>query len=141
MTYPPTLLLSPKIYTIFVSHNNLISLAINFMNWIFLIVGGLFEALFAFSLERLSESTGKTAILWFFSFLISVSISMFLLYKAISGENAIPVGTGYAVWGGIGAVFTVLAGIVFLGESISFWRLFFLCSLVISLVGLNLISK
>lgn len=111
------------------------------MNWIYLIVGGLFEAIFAFSLERLSESTGKTAILWFFSFLISVSISMFLLYKAVGGENAIPIGTGYAVWGGIGAVFTVLAGIVFLGESISFWRLFFLCSLVISLVGLNLISK
>lgn len=111
------------------------------MNWIFLIVGGLFEALFAFSLERLSESTGKTSILWFFSFLISVSISMFLLYKAISGENAIPVGTGYAVWGGIGAVFTVLAGIVFLGESTAFWRLFFLCTLVISIVGLNLVSK
>lgn len=111
------------------------------MNWIFLIVGGLFEALFAFSLERLSESTGRTALLWFVSFFISVSISMFLLYKAISGENAIPVGTGYAVWGGIGAVFTVLAGIVFLGESTAFWRLFFLCTLVISIVGLNLVSK
>ncbi len=135
------ILIIPKIYTIFASQNNLITFAFNFMNWIYLIVGGLFEAIFAFSLERLSESTGKTAILWFFSFLISVSISMFLLYKAVGGENAIPIGTGYAVWGGIGAVFTVLAGIVFLGESISFWRLFFLCSLVISLVGLNLISK
>ncbi len=111
------------------------------MNWIYLIVGGLFEALFAFSLERLSGSTGKVALLWFFSFLISVSISMFLLYKAISGENAIPVGTGYAVWGGIGAVFTVIAGIVFLGESTAFWRMFFLCTLIISIVGLNLVSK
>ena len=66
---------------------------------------------------------------------------MFLLYKAISGENAIPVGTGYAVWGGIGAVFTVLAGIFLLGESTSFWRVFFLCTLVISIVGLNLVSE
>lgn len=111
------------------------------LNWIFLIVGGLFEAAFALSLERLSGSTGRTAVLWFLSFAVSVSISMFLLYKAISGENAIPVGTGYAVWGGIGAVFTVLAGIFLLGESTSFWRVFFLCTLVISIVGLNLVSE
>lgn len=101
------------------------------INWIFLIIGGLFEAAFAFSLERLSESSGRTAWLWFLSFLASVSISMFLIYKAISSENAIPVGTGYAVWGGIGAVFTVLAGIIFLGESIAFWRIFFLSTLVL----------
>ncbi|HMM17973.1 MAG TPA: SMR family transporter [Petrimonas sp.] len=107
------------------------------MNWIFLIVGGLFEAIFAFSLER----TGKTAVMWFLSFLISVSISMFLLFKAISGENAVAVGTGYAVWGGIGAVFTVLAGILFLGESTAFWRIFFLCTLVLSVIGLNLVGK
>lgn len=111
------------------------------INWIFLIVGGLFETAFAFSLERMSSSSGKTAVLWFFSFVISVGISMFLLYKAISGPNAIEVGTGYAVWGGIGAVFTVLAGIIFLGESTSFWRIFFICTLVISIVGLNLSSK
>lgn len=111
------------------------------INWIFLIIGGLFEAAFALSLERLSESTGRTAVLWFLSFAVSVSISMFLLYKAISGENAIPVGTGYAVWGGIGAVFTVLAGIFLLGESTAFWRIFFLCTLVMSIVGLNLVSK
>ena len=111
------------------------------MNWIFLIVGGLFEAVFAFSLERMSASTGKTAVMWFLSFLISVSISMFLLFKAISGENAVAVGTGYAVWGGIGAVFTVLAGILFLGESTAFWRIFFLYTLVLSVIGLNLVGK
>jgi len=61
---------------------NIINISCNFyniMNWIYLIVGGLFEAIFAFSLERLSESTGRAAMLWFFSFLVSVSISMFLL--------------------------------------------------------------
>lgn len=111
------------------------------MNWVFLIVGGLFEAVFAFSLERVSVNSGRVAVLWFLSFLISVSISMFLLYKAISGENAIEVGTGYAVWGGIGATFTVIAGIVFLGESTAFWRIFFLCTLVISIIGLNIVSR
>lgn len=111
------------------------------INWIFLIVGGLFEAAFAFSLERMSSSSGKVAVLWFLSFIANVSVSMFLLYKAISGPNAIEVGTGYAVWGGVGAVFTVLAGIVFLGESTSFWRIFFICTLIMSIVGLNLSSK
>lgn len=110
-------------------------------NWIFLIVGGIFEAVFAFSLERMSVSTGKVAVMWFFSFIVGVSISMLFLYKAISGENAIPIGTGYAVWGGIGAVFTVLAGIIFLGESTAMWRMFFLCTLVMSIIGLNLVSK
>lgn len=110
-------------------------------NWIFLIVGGIFEAAFAFSLERMSSTSGRAAVWWFLSFLVSVSISMFMLYKAISGENAIEVGTGYAVWGGIGAVCTVLAGIVFLGESTALWRMFFLCTLVISIVGLNLVSR
>ena len=111
------------------------------LNWIYLIVGGLFETGFAISLERAGQSSGKTALLWFGSFIISVSISMFLLYKAISGDHAIPVGTGYAVWGGIGAVFTVLTGIFFLGESTSFWRLFFLSTLIISIIGLTLTSK
>ncbi len=110
-------------------------------NWIFLIVGGIFEAAFALSLERMSASSGRTAVLWFLSFVINVSISMFLLYKAISGDNAIEVGTGYAVWGGIGAVCTVLAGIILLGESTDFWRLFFLSTLVVSIIGLNLASK
>lgn len=110
-------------------------------NWIFLIIGGVFEAVFAFSLERMSASSGKTAVMWFFSFLIGVSISMFLLYKAISGENAIEVGVGYAVWGGIGAVCTVLAGIIFLGESTAFWKLFFICTLILSIIGLNIVNK
>ena len=110
-------------------------------NWIFLIIGGLFEAAFAYSLERTSSTSGKTSMLWLLSFIVSVSISMFLLSKAISGQNAIPLGTGYAVWGGIGAVCTVLVGIIFLGESTAFWRIFFLCTLVISIIGLNMVSK
>lgn len=110
-------------------------------NWIFLIIGGLFEAVFAFSLERVTATSGKTAFLWLLSFIASVSISMFMLSKAISGENAISLGTGYAVWGGIGAVCTVLVGIIFMGESTAFWRIFFLCTLVMSIIGLNMVSK
>lgn len=108
------------------------------MNWIFLIIGGLFEAIFAFSLSKISESTGKVMIFWILSFIVSVSLSMFLLYKAI--DNGVNVSIGYAVWAGLGAVFTVLAGIFILKEPVSFLKILLLTTLILSIVGLNLIS-
>lgn len=111
------------------------------LNWIILILGGLFETGFAISLGKAQETTGKEHWLWLLSFVICVSISMVLLYKAMGGEQAIPVGTAYAVWGAIGAVGTVVGGIVLFKEPITFWRLFFLVSLVISIVGLQMVSS
>ncbi len=108
------------------------------MQWIFLLIGGLFEAVFAFSLSKMSDSSGKIFVFWLFSFLISVSLSMFMLYKAI--ENGVNVSVGYAVWSGLGATFTVLAGILILKEPISFLKIFFLTTLILSIVGLNLIG-
>ncbi|PWH84944.1 DMT family transporter [Brumimicrobium oceani] len=111
------------------------------MNWILLIIGGLFETGFAISLGKAQQSTGKELWLWLISFTICVSLSMYLLYKAMGGENAIPVGTAYAVWGAIGAVGTVIAGILLFKEPVSFWRLFFLMTLIISIVGLQVVSS
>jgi len=108
------------------------------MNWILLLIGGLFEAVFALSLSKISESNGKEMLLWILSFVISVSISMFMLYKAI--DNGISVSIGYAVWSGLGATFTVLAGIFILKEPVSALKIFFLCTLILSIVGLNLIT-
>lgn len=108
------------------------------MNWLFLIIGGLFEAVFAFSLSKISDSTGKVMFLWILSFIISVSLSMYMLYKAI--DNGVNVSVGYAVWAGLGAVFTVLAGIFILKEPVSVLKIFLLCTLILSIVGLNLIS-
>lgn len=106
-----------------------------------LIVGGLFEVGFAVSLGKAQHSSGKEMWLWLISFAISVSISMFLLFKAMGGENAIPVGTAYAVWGAIGAIGTVIMGIVFFKEPVTFWRMFFLTTLIISVVGLQIVSN
>ncbi len=111
------------------------------INWILLILGGLFEAGFATSLGKVQETTGTSAWLWFFSFIVNVSISMYLLYKAMGGPNAIPVGTAYAVWGATGAIGTVVAGILIFKEPITFWRMFFLTTLVASVVGLQLVSQ
>lgn len=111
------------------------------INWILLIVGGLFEAGFATSLGKVQETSGTTAYLWFSSFVINVSISMYLLFKAMGGPQAIPVGTAYAVWGAMGAVGSVIAGIFFFKEPVTFWRMFFLTTLVGSVVGLQLVSQ
>jgi quaternary ammonium compound-resistance protein SugE len=104
------------------------------MNWILLIIGGLFEALFAFSLSKISITSGKEMYLWILSFIISVSLSMLMLYKAI--DNGVNVSVGYAVWSGLGATLTVLAGIFILKEPVSTLKLLFLCTLILSIVGL-----
>lgn len=108
------------------------------MNWLLLLIGGLFEAIFAFSLSKISISTGKEIYFWIISFLISVSLSMLMLYKAI--DNGINVSVGYAVWSGLGATFTVLGGIFILKEPASLLKIVFLTTLILSIVGLNLIS-
>ncbi|GAB1444840.1 hypothetical protein MASR2M41_04680 [Flammeovirgaceae bacterium] len=70
-----------------------------------------------------------------------MSLSMYLLFKAMGGDKAIPVGTAYAVWGAIGAIGTVIAGIILFKEPVTFWRMFFLSTLVISVIGLQIVSS
>ena len=54
--------------------------------------------------------------------------------------QTIPLGTAYPVWTGIGAIGTVLIGIFVFNEPTTFWRLFFITTLIISVVGLKAIS-
>jgi quaternary ammonium compound-resistance protein SugE len=108
------------------------------MNWIILIIAGLFEVGFATCLGKAKETTGSTSTLWMIGFFISLSISMFLLYKA---TQTLPIGTAYAVWTGVGAVGTVLVGIIVFREPADFWRLFFLFTLITSIIGLKFVSN
>ncbi len=110
------------------------------INWVILIVGGIFETGFAISLGKAQQTSGKEMLLWLVAFAFSVSISMYLLFRAMGGEKAIPVGTAYAVWGAIGAIGTVIAGIIIFKEPVTFWRMFFLTTLVSSVVGLQVVS-
>ncbi len=64
-------------------------------------------------------------------------ISFWLLSLSM---KTIPLGTAYAVWTGIGAFGTALVGIFFFNDPSSFWRMFFLLTLVASIVGLKLVS-
>ena len=107
------------------------------MNWLILIIAGLFEVAFASCLGKAKESTGNTMYFWYAGFVISLTISMLLLLKA---TQTLPIGTAYAVWTGIGAVGTVLMGIFIFKEPVQFWRIFFLITLIGSIVGLKSVS-
>lgn len=107
------------------------------MNWILLIIAGLFEVAFAACLGKAKESTGIETTYWYIGFLICLGISMFLLVKV---TQQLPVGTAYAVWTGIGAVGTVLIGILIFKEPATFWRLFFIMTLIASIIGLKVVS-
>ncbi|TXE10081.1 multidrug efflux SMR transporter [Seonamhaeicola algicola] len=108
------------------------------MNWILLIIAGLFEVAFAACLGKVKETTGIQATYWFLGFLVCLAISMMLLVKV---TKTLPIGTAYAVWTGIGAVGTVLVGIFVFKEPATFWRLFFITTLIISIVGLKFVAN
>ena len=112
------------------------------MNWIILIVAGLFETGFAFCLGKMKEATGAEYCWWGAGFLLSLALSMTLLAKA---TQSLPIGTAYPVWTGIGAVGTVLAGILFLNEPATQRTalLFFsvLLLLIGAIVGLKLVGE
>ena len=78
------------------------------MNWLILVIAGLFEVGFASCLGKAKETSGNVALWWIAGFFICLSISMYLLYLA---TKTLPIGTAYAVWTGVGAVGTVLVGI------------------------------
>ncbi len=104
------------------------------MGWIILIMAGLFECSFTFCLGKANITSGRPQVLWYTSFFVFYVLSMIFLAKAI---KTIPIGTAYPIWTGIGAVGTVLIGIFVFREPATFWRLFFIFTLVASIVGLK----
>jgi quaternary ammonium compound-resistance protein SugE len=102
------------------------------MPWTYLIFAGLFEIGFASTL-KLTEGFTKlwpTAI-----FTVCIILSFLFLNKAVKD---IPIGTAYAVWTGIGAVGTVIVGILVYKEPATALRLFFITTLIGSIIGLKL---
>jgi quaternary ammonium compound-resistance protein SugE len=105
------------------------------MNWVILIIAGLFEVGFTTCLKL---SNNFTKLGWSIGFFISISLSFFMLNKA---SQTIPMGTAYSVWTGIGAVGTAIVGIILFKEPSDFWRLFFITTLIASIAGLKLFSS
>lgn len=108
------------------------------MAWLTLILAGVFEALFAFCLGKAKVAGGEAANYWYAGFLAALVMSMNLLVRA---TRTLPIGTAYPVWTGIGAVGTALLGIMVFKEPATFWRLFFIFTLIASVVGLKAVSS
>lgn len=104
------------------------------MAWIFLVIAGLFEVAFTTCLKF---SNNFSHFGWSTGFFVSITLSFIFLNKAI---QTIPLGTAYAVWTGIGAVGTAIVGILVFQEPFYFWRVFFIVTLITSIVGLKLVS-
>jgi quaternary ammonium compound-resistance protein SugE len=102
------------------------------MAWLLLIVGGLFEVGFTTCLRFVD---GFRSVPWTLGFLASVAVSMGLLEVA---SRTIPMGTAYAIWGGIGAAGTVIVGLWFFDEPATSLRLLLLVALIGCIVGLRL---
>lgn len=107
------------------------------MNWIILIIAGLCEVAFAYCLGRAKGVAGTELWTWISAFAAFYVLSAVLLAKA---TQTLPIGTAYPVWTGIGAVGAVLVGIFVFREPATFWRLFFLTTLIASIIGLKTIS-
>ena len=101
--------------------------------WTLLCIGGLFEIGFTTSLRFVD---GFRNVPWTILFLVSVAISMALLELA---SRTIPMGTAYAVWGGIGAVGTVLVGILFFNEPAALVRILLIFVIVAAIAGLRIV--
>ena len=102
------------------------------MAWALLILGGLFEVGFTTSLRFVD---GVRNAPWTAAFLVSVAISMGLLEQA---ARTIPMGTAYAVWGGIGAIGTVIVGMGWFGEPTTTIRVLLILAIVAAIAGLKL---
>lgn len=107
------------------------------MNWVILIAAGLCEVGFTYCLGRAKGVLGVEWRLWIAAFAMLYVLSAILLAKA---TQTIALGTAYPVWTGIGAVGAVLVGIFIFREPATFWRLFFLTTLIGSIVGLKALS-
>ncbi len=102
------------------------------MAWCYLVLGGLFEVGFTTALRFVD---GFKNLPWTLAFLVSVAISMALLELA---ARTIPMGTAYAVWGGIGAVGTVAVGILWFDEPATLVRALLILTIVAAIAGLRL---
>jgi quaternary ammonium compound-resistance protein SugE len=105
------------------------------LSWIMLVIAGLTEILMTLCLKA---TEGFTRPVWIAAFLVTGGISMVLLSRAIT---VIPVGTAYAVWTGIGAAGTAAIGMIWFKEPATAFRLFFIVTLIGSIVGLKIVSE
>lgn len=102
------------------------------MNWIILVIAGLFEVGWAIGLKYTQGFTRLWPTVWT---VLAMIASLWLLGIAMKG---LPLGTAYAVWVGVGTIGTVILGILLLGESASASRMISVALIIAGIVGLKL---
>jgi quaternary ammonium compound-resistance protein SugE len=104
------------------------------MDWILLVVAGLFEIGWAIGLKYTEGFTRLWPSVWTVGAMV---VSIVLLGLAL---KTIPIGTGYAVWTGVGAAGTAILGIILFAEPATALRLGSIGLIVAGIVGLKLVS-
>jgi quaternary ammonium compound-resistance protein SugE len=102
--------------------------------WTYLVASGLIDVAWALSMKK---AEGFTNPLWSAISVLLLAMFVYLLTKAL---QVLPVGTAYAVWTGIGAVGSVMAGIVLFAEPASAMRLLFIAIVAAGIIGLKVTS-
>ena len=102
------------------------------MAWIILVVAGLFEVGWAIGLKYAEGFTRLWPTIWT---VLAMIASLWLLGIAM---KSLPVGTAYSVWVGVGAVGTVILGIVLLGDPVNATRLVSVALIIAGIIGLKL---
>ncbi|MBR0599441.1 quaternary ammonium compound efflux SMR transporter SugE [Sinanaerobacter chloroacetimidivorans] len=105
------------------------------MKWIFLLVAGGFEVLWAIGLKY---SFGFTRLIPSIFTIIGMIASFYFLSLALKN---LPIGTAYAIWTGIGTVGTVILGIILFKEPMNMSRVVFISFIIIGIIGLKITSS
>lgn len=105
------------------------------MAWLYLLIAGLLEIVWATALKFSNGFTRLTPTV------IALATAWASFWFLSAAARHIPIGTAYAVWVGIGAVGVAVVGMVWFKEPRDFWRLFFIGLIVLGVVGLKLVSR
>jgi quaternary ammonium compound-resistance protein SugE len=104
------------------------------MEWIYLIVAGMFETGWAVGMKY---SQGMTRFYPTVFMVMCLAISMLLLERSL---RVLPIGTGYAVWTGIGIIGTTILGIYLFNESADVLRILCIVMIAAGIIGLKILS-
>lgn len=102
------------------------------MKWVILFLAGLFEIAWAIGLKYTDGFTRLWPTVWT---VLSIIISLWLLGIAV---KSLPIGTAYSIWVGVGAVGTVILGIVLFGEPANAFRLISVAFIIVGIIGLKI---
>ncbi len=102
------------------------------LTWVYIIIAGLLEPCWVICLEK-SEKFRKIG--WALATCVILFFSLFFLSMAMS---VLGPGTSYAVWTGIGAVGTLIVGVILYKEPVTWLRMLFIGLIIAGIVGINL---